>query len=166
MNLQVSSTFLAVLLLSGAAHSNPVADTFVPEEVFAGRSDGKGELRLFRGRARPFTVESVGTLQGDGQLRLEQTMRFEGRPVQTRFWVMQQTGPGRYSATLSDAAGPVVGRVEGRRLTLQYPLRRWGLVMHQTLDLDLDGRSIANFGSIRFLGIRIGELRETIYLVQ
>jgi len=156
----------AALSVSRTAYSEPAGDTFVPEVVFAGRSNGIGELRILRGKARPFSVESVGTLRADGTLRLEQTMRFEGQPMESRFWVMRTTGPGRYSATLSDAAGPAVGRVKGRRLTLKYPLRRWGLVMHQTLDLNEDGRSIANLGSIRFFGIRIGELRETIYLAR
>ena len=79
---------------------------------------------------------------------------------------MWQTSPGRYSATLTEAAGPVVGRVKGSRLTLRYPLKRWGLVMHQTLDLATDQKTLLNSGSIRFLGIPVGRLRETIYLKQ
>ncbi len=75
-----------------------------------------------------------------------------------------QTMPGHYTATLTDAAGPVVGRSEGNRLTLRYPLKKWGLVMHQTLDLGSDGRTVNNHGSIRLMGIQIGELEETIRL--
>lgn len=155
---------LVTLVMSLAVHAQSGRRAFVPEEVFAGRSEGKGEIRLGLGKSRPFTVESHGTLQEDGRLRLEQTLRFEGKPVRSRTWLMQQTRPGHYSATLTDAAGSVVGRTEGSRLTLRYPLTRWGLVMHQTLDLAEDGRTVANYGSIRFLGIPMGQLRETIHL--
>lgn len=159
------TALLATLLLPLAAHSQTVGKAFVPEEVFAGRSEGKGEMRLALGKKRPFTVESLGTTQRNGRLRLEQNVRFEGEAIQSRSWVMWQTRPGHYSATLTEAAGPVVGRTEGSRLTLRYPLKRWGLVMHQTLDLAKDGRTVVNRGSIRFLGIPIGQLRETIQLM-
>ncbi len=157
-------TFLLAAMVPLAAHTQSPHVDFVPEVVFAGRSEGKGELTLLMGRARPFTVESVGTLQGDGALVLRQQIHFEGKPVETRAWVMRRTGPGTFAATLTDAAGPVSARTAGNRMTLRYPLTRWGLSMHQTLDLAGDGRSIANRGSVRFLGVPMGELRETILL--
>lgn len=160
----VQIALVASLLMSLAAHSQTEGKAFVPDEVFAGRTEGKGEMQLFLGKTRPFTVESLGSTQADGRFRLEQNVRFEGEPVQSRSWVMRQTTPGDYSATLTEASGPVVGRTDGSRLTLRYPLKVWGLVMHQTLDLAKDGRSVMNYGSIRFLGIPIGHLRETIQL--
>lgn len=152
------------MLASAAVHCQPLTNAFVPELAFAGRSEGKGEMGLMRGKKRPFTVISLGTTLADGRLRLEQRVQFEGKAEQSRTWVIWQTSPGEYSATLTDAAGPVVGRTQGARMTLRYPLNRWGLVMHQTMDLAQDRRTIANFGSIRFLGIPIGTLRETIQL--
>ena len=152
------------MLAASAAHCQPMTGGFVPELVFAGRSEGKGELRLVLSKKRPFTVESLGTTQADGRLRLEQHVRFEGKADQSRTWVMWQTSAGHYSATLTDAAGLVVGRTQGSRMTLRYPLNRWGLVMHQTLHLAQDRQTIANAGSIRFLGIPIGKLRETIQI--
>lgn len=70
----VQIALLATLLMSPAAYSQSVARTFVPEDVFAGRSEGKGELRIFLGSPRAFTVESLGTTQADGRLRLEQNV--------------------------------------------------------------------------------------------
>ena len=165
----VSTTLAPLLLIAGtlspqAAPSEAVADAFVPEQVFAGRSEGKGELQLLLGETRPFTVASIGTIQRDGRLSLTQEVKFAGKAVQSRSWVMWRTSPGRYSATLTEAAGPVVARVEGSRLTLRYPLNRWGLVMYQTLDLTSDRKTLVNSGSIRFLGIHVGQLRETIQL--
>ncbi len=49
-------------------------------------------------------------------------------------------------------------------MTVRYPLKRSGLVMHQTLDLADDRRTIANHGRIKLLGIPIGRLQETIQL--
>ncbi len=141
-----------------------MTSALVPEVVFAGRSSGKGELRLGLGQKQPFAVASLGTLQGDGRFRLEQEVRFGDKPARKRSWMMWQTSPGHYSATLSDAAGPVTLAVEGSRLTLRYPVNHWGLVMHQTLDLARDGRTVRNAGSLRFLGIPVGQLQETIHL--
>lgn len=156
---------LAALSMSPVVHSQAMENVFVPEKVFAGRSQGKGHLRL-PGRTRALTVQSLGVVQADGRFRLQQDVKFEGRPAQSRVWLMWQTAPGKYAATLTGAAGPVVGGIQGNRLTLRYPLTRWGLVMHQTLDLNRDGRSVENYGDIRFMGMRVGWLRETIQLQQ
>ena len=169
--MRASNPFLAAVLClsvlaSPSAHCLAMANEFVPERVFAGRSEGRGKLWLMLGKSRAFTVESLGTTQADGRLRLEQHVRFDGKVEQSRTWVMWQTSPGRYSATLTDAAGPVVGRTQRSRMTLHYPLNRWGLAMHQTMDLAKDRQSIDNVGTIRFLGIPIGKLRETIHLKQ
>lgn len=162
----VQLVLFAGMLMPYTPGSQAATNVFVPEQVFAGRSQGKGELQLLMGKKQPFTVASLGTIRSDGRLSLTQDVQFEGKAVHSRSWVMWQSGPGRYSATLTDAAGPVVGRVEGNRLTLRYPLKRWGLVMHQTLDLTTDQKTLINSGSIRFLGISVGQLRETIQLKQ
>lgn len=170
MAMMIVSTALAPLVLIAGmlspqtTPSHAVADAFVPEQVFAGRSEGKGELQLLLGETRPFKVASIGTIQRDGRLSLTQEVKFAGKAVLSRSWLMWRTSPGRYSATLTEAAGPVVARVDGSRLTLRYPLNRWGLVMHQTLDLTSDRKTLVNSGSIRFLGMRVGKLRETIQL--
>lgn len=156
---------LLTLFMPSLAYSQTREGSFVPEEVFAGRSEGQGMLTLL-GTTRRFTVESLGTSEGEGHMRLEQTVRLQGRAATSRTWVMRQVSPGRFAATLTDAAGPVSGRTEGSQLTLRYPLKRWGLVMHQTLTLSKDGRTVDNQGSIRFMGMQIGRLQETIQLIR
>jgi hypothetical protein len=156
--------FLLVTGFCLAPHSSALGADFDPEEVFAGNSSGKGTLKLFLGEPRPFTVESIGALRADGAFELDQTIRFQGRPAESRTWVMHRIGPDTYSATLTDAAGPVEISTEGSRMIVRYPLKRWGLVMHQTLDLADDRRTIANHGRIKLLGIPVGWLQETILL--
>jgi hypothetical protein len=153
-----------VVLISSAAQPRAVAPDFVPEEVFAGRSVGQGTLEIVFRKPRPLTVESTGALREDGAFVLDQRVQFEGRPAESRSWIMRRTGPDTYAATLTDAAGPVTARITGRRLTLRYRLSRWGIVMHQTLDLSEDGRTVRNHGRLRLLGVPFGELHETIHL--
>lgn len=137
---------------------------FVPETVFAGRTTGQGTLDLLFSKPRPFSVESHGTLRPDGVFVLEQDVRMQGRPAESRTWHMRRAGPTEYSATLTDSAGPVEAHVEGSRMTLRYPLTKWGLVMHQVLELGEDEKTVANRGQITFLGLTVGEMRETIRL--
>lgn len=156
-------SFTILLVLSAQVPAS--AADFVPEQVFAGRSTGKGELRLIFRKPQRFTVESNGESREDAALVLHQQIHFQGRAVQSRTWVMQRRNAHEYTATLTDAAGPVVARVDGSRLTLRYALNRWGLRMHQTLDLSEDGNTVANHGRIKLLGIPVGELLETIHLM-
>ncbi len=113
------------------------------------------------GKPRPFHVLSRGSVQGDGAFRLEQTITFEGEPSQERVWVISTISPNRYSATLSDAAGPVTGTTSGPRLSLRYRAKG-PLVMHQELELMPDGKTIDNVGTISLLGMPVGRLQETI----
>lgn len=156
---------LAVLLLlcppavTAAPAPVPRAD---PAALFEGRSSGEGRLELLFGRDRSFRVESRGRRQADGSFRLDQVVAFEGEAPRMRHWIIRPAGAGRFVFTLSDAAGPGTAVVDGSRLTLRYPLARGGVRMRQVLELAPDGRSIANTGSIRWWGIPIGRLTETI----
>ena len=160
--------FLALLLLFLAATSataqlsapeQPVV--FTPKNGFSGESEGLGSLKIFFGKPRPFHVKSRGSEQGDGTFRLDQTVTFQGEAPQTRFWIISTTTPNHYSATLSDAAGPVQAVTTGSTLSLHYRIKG-PLVMHQELKLAPDGRTIDNVGVIRLLGVPVGHLRETI----
>lgn len=134
---------------------------FTPQNGFSGESEGVGSLRLFLGKPRPFHVTSRGNEQNDGTFRLDQTVTFEGQAPQERFWILSTTSPNHYSATLSDAAGPVQGVTAGPHLSLHYRVKG-PLVMHQELQLAPDGRTIDNVGVITLLGIPVGRLHETI----
>ena len=134
---------------------------FTPQRGFAGTSHGEGTLRILFGKSRPFHVDSLGQMQSDGRFRLDQDVTFQGKPAKHRFWLIRETEPLHYTATLSDASGPVKGSTDGALLTLRYRVSKV-LVMHQTLKLGPDGTTIDNAGRVTFLGIPIGTLRETI----
>ncbi len=134
---------------------------FTPQNGFDGESEGQGSLKLFLGKPRVFHVTSHGGKQSDGTFRLDQTINLQGDAPHERFWILTATGNNHYSATLSDAAGPVQGLSSGSHLSLHYRVKG-PLVMRQELELSADGRSIDNVGVITLLGVPVGHLHETI----
>ncbi|MEO8987762.1 MAG: DUF3833 family protein [Rhodanobacter sp.] len=151
-----------LLALSGmpAFAAQSAGFPLTPQAAFGGASEGNGTLKLLFGAERPYHVESYGQHLPDGAFRLDQTVRFQGKPLTRRHWIMTTVRPGTCTGTLSDAAGGVTGHTEGSRLVLRYRLTG-PLVMHQTLELSPDG-TIDNVGRITLLGIPVGRLRETI----
>ncbi|MEO5628508.1 MAG: DUF3833 family protein [Thermomonas sp.] len=152
---------LTALIVGGSVLAAEPQHDFTPRNGFGGASEGDGTLTLLLGRPQPFHVESRGTQQADGTFRLEQTISFQGKPPQARVWTMTEVSLNHYTATLSDAAGPVTGTTSGPRLSLQYRVKG-PLVMHQELKLLPDGKTIDNVGVITLLGVPVGHLRETI----
>ena len=144
-----------------AVTSNPSQLTFNPVDAFAGRSHGNGTLEVIFQAPQPFHVESRGLTQANGTFRLEQTVKFAGKPPQKRYWLLKKVSPTGYGGTLSDAAGPVTGQIEGPQFRLEYALPG-DLTMHQTLTLEPGGKTIDNVGRITFLGVQVGYLHETI----
>lgn len=153
--------FALAALSAGGSLFAAELNAFTPQNGFGGVSEGKGSLQLFLGKPRPFHVQSRGSEQRDGTFRLEQSVTFEGKPSKDRVWIITTISPNHFSATLSDAAGPVTGSTSGTHLSLQYRVKG-PFVMHQELELMQDGRTINNIGTLTLLGIPVGHMHETI----
>lgn len=141
-----------------SARPGPVFD---PIAFFSGRTRGDGRLSILLRRTRPVTVEGRGRVRADGVLTLDQRVEREGSPASTRRWRIRRTGPGRYAGTLSDAAGPVAGEVEGNRLRLRFKMTG-GYDAEQWLTLSPDGRVAQNRMTVSRFGLRVAKLDETI----
>ena len=152
---------LFALVLSVSLQVYAQQSEFTPQKVFSGHSEGDGSLRLFFGKQRPFHVESHGYELTDSTFRLDQTVTFQGKPPQKRHWIFRTVSSNHYAGTLSDASGAVTGSTNGLHLFLQYRIKG-PLIMHQTLQLMPNGRTIENVGKITLFGIPVGHLRETI----
>ena len=152
---------VVTLAVGDSLHAQGPQVAFTPRAGFGGRSEGNGSLRLLLGKPRPFHVESSGHDRPDGTFQLDQAITSRDKTVQYRTWVMTTVGPHRYAATLTDAAGDVTARTDGNRLSLRFRYKG-PLVVHQTLELMPDGRTIDNVGRITLLGLPVGRLRETI----
>ncbi len=137
------------------------APTFSPERFFAGTTEGVGTLRLRVGRTQLVQVESRGTFMADSTFQLAQTIRRGTSAPSTRTWQMHRTAPGRYTATLTDASGPVTATVEGATLRIRYPMGRFTR-MEQRLVLQPGGRTAVNLSTVSFLGVPLARLFETI----
>ena len=152
---------LCISVVSVSAQAKAGSLEFTPQNGFSGYSEGNGKLKLFFGKQRLFHVESHGYDQADGTFRLDQTVTFEGQPSQQRFWLLKTVRQNYYTGTLSDAVGAVTGQTNSSILRLKYRVKG-PLIMHQTLKLLPDGKTIDNAGKITLLGIPVGHLHETI----
>jgi Protein of unknown function (DUF3833) len=148
----------------GAEVPIPTAEaalTFRPEIFFLGRTEGVGSLKIMFRHHQRVHVHGRGTIAPDGSIVLDQNIEQAGKPLKHRRWEMRSVGNGNYTATLSDATGPVFGRVQGNVLRLAFPAKG-GLQIKQVLTLASDGRSVHNRLTIRKFGIVVATLHETI----
>ncbi len=148
-------------MFSVSAYAEKLPPKFTLQNGFTGLSVGDGTLKLFFGKKKKFHVESHGYEISDGSFRLDQTITFKGKQAQKRHWIVTAVNSNNFLGTLSDASGSVNGNTHGSRLVLKYRIKG-PLVMHQTLDLMPDGKTIDNVGKITLFGIPIGHLKETI----
>lgn len=133
-----------------------------PEAFFAGHTHGEGMLAV-RGRApQPLRVDGHGTTEADGTFRLDQTLTVGAGPAEARTWRLRRVDAGTYTATLSDARGPVAAESDGNRFHLRYTVRRPGVIMEQWLYLQPDGRTVRNIATISVLGVPWVRLSESI----
>jgi hypothetical protein len=167
--MRLFSLCLAALSLSACV--KPVAPErlttaepiFRPELFFAGKATGRGIIQTPGGKpARRITVESRGAAQGDGSFRLDQSVTDDRGKVSQRYWIMRRIDDRRYTATLSDAAGPVTAEVQGNLFHLRYRFKRPFVMMEQWLWLMPDGRTVMNEGTITMPGRTIARLSEVI----
>ncbi|WP_294262001.1 DUF3833 family protein [uncultured Sphingomonas sp.] len=137
---------------------SPVLD---PAVFFAGATRGDGVLRILTRRREAVTVAGRGTVTPDGTIVLAQDVRRARGRSKHRVWHLRRIAPGRYIGTLSDAAGPVVGEVDGNRLHLAFAMAG-GLRAQQWLYLLPGGQVARNRMVVTKFGIAVASLDETI----
>ena len=159
---------LAALLLAACAaapvsHVAPTGGTeFRPELFFSGATHGEGTLSVRGKRSQRFSVEGRGTVESPNLFRLDQTVTFASGAVQSRTWQIHRLDASRFSAKLSDAAGPVSAETNGNVFHLRYLLHWPAIYMEQWLYLQPDGRTVLNIGKVKIFGIVLAHLSETI----
>lgn len=131
-----------------------------PIAFFTGVSNGQGSLDTLIASSVPVTVASLGFPEHGG-LKLIQRITEGTKPVRVRTWTMKRVGPGRYTGTLTDAAGPVEIVTKGPRADISYQTPS-GIRIRQQLALQSDGRTILNRLEAYEFGIRVATLTETI----
>ncbi len=135
--------------------------TFDPTHFFGGRTEGQGTLTQRTGSDRALRVKSMGVLETGGNFRLDQTITFGNGTVEQRTWNLRRVDAQHFTATLSDATGPVTAESNGSLFHLRYRLRR-AVYMEQWLYVRPNGRALDNYAQITVLGIPWARLSETI----
>ena len=141
----------------------PAASTphFSAQAFFAGATEGDGLLKIALKPRRHVRVLGHGGILADGTLVLEQTVTVVGEAPVHREWRIREVAPGRYAGSLTDAAGPVEGIVDGNLLRLNFRMKH-GLDAEQRLYLAAGGGIAHNLMMIRKFGIVVATLDETI----
>lgn len=137
---------------------------FDPIAFFSGETRGEGRLKILFRRAAPMTVRSSGSPEPDGALRLRQEIERGGKRT-VREWQIRRLTGGRYSATLTEALGPVFVDVRGSVLRIGYRSRT-GEQIRQSIRLMPGGMRAENRMNISKFGIVVATIREEISRVE
>lgn len=143
------------------AQDHAASPTFDPIRFFAGRTQGTGLLKIALHRRQSTLVTGIGMADGDRSIVLDQVVRRGDVQPKHRTWHLQALGGGRYRGTLSDATGPVTGKVDGNQLHLRFAMKG-GLDAQQWLYLQPGGQIARNRMVIAKLGLPVASLDETI----
>lgn len=165
-----TATALAAAFLAGCATELPPAafdgatPEMRPESFFAGTTSSSG---VFENRAGAptgrFRVAGFGKSLADGRFQLDQVVSSDQGEDQKRTWLMQRLDAHRYTATLTDASGPVEAEAHGNLFHLRYAMKTPpGGRMEQWLYLQPDGRTVINEATVRVFGVVATHLSERI----
>lgn len=170
----IMSLYLSMAALSGCIGTvkpgsfSANTPLFLPEQFFAGNTRGSGVLQASDGTpSQQISVTSNGRMLADGRFQLDQTIS-QSIPgtsnIQTssRTWLMTKVDATHYTATLTDAAGPVTAEVHGNLFHLRYLYRKPLITVEQWLYLQADGRTVLNEGRISIPGRTIARISEII----
>jgi len=149
------------VLIGFSPHTWAAGPAFDPVAFFNGTTVGEGELKKALSSAEASHVVSHGRVEGDGTLVLDQTVAIAGEPLRRREWRLRESAPGRYTGTISDAAGAVTARVDGPVLSIAYRTKD-KMSVQQAITLAPGGQSARNVMKIRRFGITFATLEETI----
>lgn len=134
---------------------------FDPVAFFTGSTHGRGVLNELLGKEKRTSAQSVGRVDKDGWLVLDQKVDVQGDPLRQRHWRLKQVAPGRFSGTLSDAKGPVEVAVAGQSMRIRYTMKN-GIKVDQNLSALPGGKAVDNHTTFRKFGMKVATLVERI----
>jgi hypothetical protein len=146
------AVLVAAALLAAPAAAAPPDN---PMQFFEGRTEGVGTIRIMLGK--PYRTRSVGygRFEPDGTLLFVQRVVDDGKPPRERRWKIRQTGPRRFSGTMSEAVGPVTIEEVGGRFRFRFKMK--GHVSIEQWLVPLAGGTAArNTVTIRKFGMKVG----------
>jgi uncharacterized protein YceK len=162
-------TIFLVLLLSGCSavdmkqysSNEPQFDIF---GFFQGQTKGWGIVQDRKGTLkRQFTVDIVGTVNGDGSLTLAEEFEWSDGEKSSRTWILTRQDAHRYTGKAGDVIGTANGILYGNVLNWQYTLNlkvedtSWKVKFDDWMYLVSD-RLLLNKATMSKFGFRLGEV--------
>ena len=117
-------------------------------------------LKELLGKVKHVQTASVGHVEKDGLLVLDQKVAVEGDPIRQRQWRLRPTVPGKYSGTLSDAKGPVEVEIS-QSVHIRYVMKN-GIRVEQVLTPLSGGKALDNRSTFHKFGMKVTTLTERI----
>jgi hypothetical protein len=117
LKLAIAASIL--LAVPALAASRPDAD---PLRFFAGRTETRGTVKVVFHKPYRSRSLGVGRIEPDGSLTLVQRVEDDGKPPHERRWRVREAGAGHWTATMSEAAGPVTIDQVGERFRFRFAM--------------------------------------------
>ena len=145
---------LALLGASASAVSSSPDRQTDPMRFFEGKTESISTIKLMM--RKTYRSRTIGSGEiDDGILKLVQRVHEEGKAPYDRRWRMRQVAPGRFTGSMSEAAGPVTVEQVGERYRFRFKMKG-NVSIEQWLTPLPGGTSARTRLSIRKLGLTVG----------
>lgn len=149
--------FTRILLPAALGLALPAAASAAsiePFEFFEGRTENQSTVKVALKKSYSSRAIGHGRREADGTFTLVQKVEDQGRPTHERRWHVRQVGPGRYSATMNEAVGPVTIERVGDRYRFRFKMKG-KLSAEQWLSPLPGGRAARSIVRIKKLGVTV-----------
>jgi hypothetical protein len=152
---------LAPAFLLAAPASSASQEKLDPLRFFAGRTESVGTVKVML--HKPYATRSIGLgeIEPDGSLNLVQRVKDEGKPIHERHWTVRRSAPGRFTASMSEAVGPVAIDRVGDRYRFRFKIRG-DLRVEQMLTPLPGGQSARSVSKVKRMGLTVATITGTI----
>jgi hypothetical protein len=132
-----------------------------PLRFFEGRTVTEGTVKVMF--HRPYETHSIGEgrIERDGSLTLVQRVQDEGKPAHERRWHVREVSPDLFSASMTEAVGPVTIDRVGDRYRFRFKLKG-NLSAEQMLIPLPGGKAARNTLKVKRMGITVATTDGTI----
>ena len=148
----------ALMLASPVAYAGEQLD---PLEFFEGRTETQATVKVML--RKPYRTQSIGNgrIERDGSLTLVQKVKDEGKPVHERRWKVRRQGQERFTASMSEAVGPVTIDRVGPNYRFRFKMKG-NLHVEQMLTPTPGGRSAKSALKVKRMGVVVATTTGTI----
>lgn len=144
---------IAALLLAAPVPAS-AQQQIDPFAFFEGRTENHSTVKVMLKKSYRSLAIGHGRIEKDGSLTLVQRVEDDGKPPKERRWRVRRAGPGRYTATMNEAVGPVSIEKVGNRYRFSFKMKG-NLAVEQWLTPLAGGRSAKNSVKVRRLGVTV-----------